>query len=314
MSKTAVVALGGNALLRGGQKGTIQEQMQNAYDTLKNVVHLVKQGYNLVITHGNGPQVGNILLRAAAGEEKYGLPMIPIDVAVADSQGCIAYMLEQVFQNVLHENGIDKQIVSVVTQVEVDPKDPAFENPTKQVGPLYTKEQADQLAKEKGWIFKPSPKKQGAWRRVVPSPWPLRIVNLKGIETLLKAGYIVIAVGGGGIPVYKNQDGKLVGAEAVIDKDRASSVLASDLKADEFYILTDVPYVYVNFNTPQQKALRTLTIEQAEQYMKQGVFGEGDMKPKVEACINFINKGGTKAIITESSKLNDNNFGTVFYK
>ena len=308
--KTAIVALGGNALLRGNQKGTIEEQIQNATETLEHVVSLIEEGYNLVITHGNGPQVGNILMRNDAGEEKYGIPQMPLDICVADSQGGIGYMLEQVLINVLREKGINKPVVTLVTQVEVDPNDPAFQNPTKQVGKIYSKEEADRIAEEKGWLFKPSPKKPGGWRRVVPSPWPKSIVNLQAIEDLLAKDFIVIAVGGGGVPVARKEDGKLYGVEAVIDKDRASSVLASDLKADEFYILTDVPYVYINFNTPEQKALEELTISDALRYMEQGAFGEGDMKPKIEACINYIRNGGKRATITESSKLHDKKYGT----
>ncbi len=308
--KTAIVALGGNALLRGNQKGTIEEQIQNATDTLQNVVSLIKEGYALVITHGNGPQVGNILMRNDAGEEKYGIPQMPLDICVADSQGGIGYMLEQVMRNILKEQGIDKEVVTLVTQVEVDPSDPAFENPTKQVGKIYSKEEADRISKEKGWLFKPSPKVPGGWRRVVPSPWPKKIVNVDAIEKLLAQGYIVIAVGGGGVPVAKDENGKLTGVEAVIDKDRASSVLAADIKADEFYILTDVPYVYINFNTPDQKALEQLTVSEALKYMEQGAFGVGDMKPKIEACINYIKNGGNKAVITEASKLHDKKYGT----
>jgi len=309
--KKAIVALGGNALIRGNQQGTIQEQIQNATDTLKNILPLIKKGYSLVITHGNGPQVGNILMRNDAGEIMYNIPQMPLDICVADSQGGIGYMLEQVLVNLLKENNIEKNVITIVTEVEVNPNDPAFENPTKRVGKIYTKEEADRLAKEKGWIFKPSPKVEGGWRRVVPSPWPLKIINYKVIEKLLEHGNIVIAVGGGGIPVAKDKNGILKGVEAVIDKDRASSVLAINIKADEFYILTDVPYVYLNFNTPEQKALKELKLSQAEQYLKQGIFGEGNMAPKIEACINFIKNGGLKAIITESSKLNDNEYGTV---
>ncbi len=309
--KKAIVALGGNALIRGNQKGTIEEQIQNATDTLKNIVPLIQQGYSIVITHGNGPQVGNILMRNDAGEEKYGIPQMPLDICVADSQGGIGYMLEQVMVNVLKENGINKNVVTLVTQVEVDPNDPAFQNPTKRVGKIYSKEEADRLAKEKGWIFKESPKQPGGWRRVVPSPWPLKIVNHDVIEQLLEQGNIVIAVGGGGVPVYRDEKGMLRGIEAVIDKDRASSVLATEIKADEFYILTDVPYVYLNFNTPDQKELKELKVSDAEKYLEQGAFGEGNMAPKIEACINFIKHGGPKAIITESSKLNDQGFGTT---
>jgi len=310
MSKLAIVALGGNALLRGDQKGTIEEQIQNAKETLENVLGLVKEGYNVVITHGNGPQVGNILMRNDAGEELYQIPQMPLDICVADSQGGIGYMLEQVMRNILRENGMDKEVVTLVTQVEVDKDDPAFENPTKRVGKIYSKEDADRLSKEKGWIFKPSPKVEGGWRRVVPSPWPNRIINANVIDQLVKQGNIVIAVGGGGVPVYRDENGMLRGAEAVIDKDLASSVLAATLKADDFYIVTDVPYVYLNYKKPDEKALETLTVSQAKQYMEQGVFGEGNMAPKIKACLNYIEHGGTRATITEASKLNDKKYGT----
>ncbi len=307
--KLAVIALGGNALLRGEQKGTIEEQEQNTYDTLKNIVYLMKTGYDIIIGHGNGPQVGNILMRNDAGEEMYKIPQMPLDICVADSQGGIGYMIERMLRNVMLEEGIDKDVVTIVTQVIVDKNDPAFTNLSKPVGRVYPKEQADQLTKEKGWIFKESAKKDG-YRRVVASPEPIDIFNLKTIESIARSGAVVIAAGGGGIPVYIDEDGKVRPLDAVIDKDNASSLMASKIGADEFYILTDVPYVFIDYNTPNQKSLEHLTKADAEKYLSEGKFGEGSMAPKIRASLRFIEKGGKKAIITESTKLEDTKYGT----
>ncbi len=311
MKKLAVVALGGNALLRGNQLGTIEEQEQNTKDTLENLVYLVKEGYDLIITHGNGPQVGNILMRNDAGEEMYKIAQMPLDVCVADSQGGIGYMLERILRNVLKENDIQKEVVTLVTPVLVDINDPAFKNPTKRVGKSYNKEQADILANTKGWIFKEEVKDTGSgWRRVVPSPKPKSVMNADVIDMLAKQGNIVIAVGGGGVPVYYDENHDLRPAEAVIDKDSASAVLGATIKADEFYILTDVPFVFINYKKENEQKLEKLTIKQAEEYMKQGMFGEGNMSPKIQSCINFVNNGGKMAVITEATKLKDKSFGT----
>jgi carbamate kinase len=310
MEKLAVVALGGNALLRGDQAGTIEEQEKNTKDTLENLIYLIKEGYGLVISHGNGPQVGNILMRNDAGEEKYGIPQMPLDICVADSQGGIGYMIERMMRNVLNEHGIEKDIVTLVTQVVVDKNDPAFQNPTKRVGKIYTKQQADELAKAKGWIFKESPKQKDGWRRVVASPEPLDLFNVQTIEEIARRGTIVIASGGGGIPVYIDEKNDVRPLEAVIDKDKASSLMATKIKADEFYILTDVPYVYVDFHQPNEKKLEFLNKADAEKYMKEGKFGEGNMAPKIRAALNFIDNGGKKSVITEATKLEDKSYGT----
>ncbi len=310
MGKLAVVALGGNALLRGDQAGTIEEQEKNTKDTLENLIYLIKEGYGLVISHGNGPQVGNILMRNDAGEEKYGIPQMPLDICVADSQGGIGYMIERMMRNVLNEHGIEKDIVTLVTQVVVDKNDPAFQNPTKRVGKIYTKKQADDLAKAKGWIFKESPKQKDGWRRVVASPEPLDLFNVQTIEEIARRGTIVIASGGGGIPVYIDEKKDVRPLEAVIDKDKASSLMATKIKADEFYILTDVPYVYVDFRQPNEKKLEFLNKADAEKYMKEGKFGEGNMAPKIRAALNFIDNGGEKSVITEATKLEDKSYGT----
>ncbi len=309
MKKLAVVAFGGNALLRAGQKGTIDEQEANAYEASKNILKLIKNEYNLVLTHGNGPQVGNIILANTAGHKLYGLPDMPLDISVAYSQGFIGYVLEQQLRNVLMQEDMDRDIISIITQVLVNKDDPAFNNPTKPIGPYYTKEEADAIAKETGFIFKEDAKGRG-WRRVVASPTPLVIFNRKTIEKIALEEHIVIAVGGGGIPCFYVEENKLQGIDAVIDKDLASALLASQIRADKLFILTDIPKVFINFNTPQEKALDRLSIFQANKYLEEGQFGEGSMAPKIKAAIKFVEATGKDAIITETSKLGIDNGGT----
>ncbi|RPI43267.1 MAG: carbamate kinase, partial [Bacteroidetes bacterium] len=296
MGKLAVIALGGNALLRDDQKGTIDEQEQNTTDTLENLIYLVRDGYDLVITHGNGPQVGNILMRNDAGEEIYGIPQMPLDICVADSQGGIGYMIERMLRNLLHKHGIAREVVTLVTMVLVREEDPAFGNPSKRVGKTYNRDEADRLHSGKNWIFKEDPKREGGFRRVVPSPAPIEIVNEKVVETLARQGTIVVAAGGGGVPVYRDDQGRIRPSESVIDKDLASSLLASRIGADEFYILTDVPYVYLHYNTPRQEIREFLDYADTLAYLEQGMFGEGDMAPKIRACLQFIEKGGDKSV------------------
>lgn len=314
MKKLAVIALGGNALLRGDEKGTIYEQTRNTEETLRNIVYLIKEGYKIILSHGNGPQVGNILMRNDAGESMYDIPQMPLDICVADSQGGIGYMLEKGLRNILAEEGLKREVVTIVSQTLVNKDDPAFKNMTKRVGKLYPKEEADRLSKEKGWVFKESPKAENAWRRVVASPEPVGIFNLNTIQQITESGNIVIASGGGGIPVYKDENGQLQPMDAVIDKDKASSLLAAEVGAEEFYILTDVPYVYKNFGKENQEILEFLDIADTEKYLAEGVFGEGNMAPKIEACLNFVKKGGKKAVITEAKKLEDRSFGTRITK
>ncbi|TAJ12386.1 carbamate kinase [Marinilabiliaceae bacterium JC017] len=310
MSKLAVIALGGNALLRSNQVGTIEEQEQNTTDTLENIVFLLKQGYNIVISHGNGPQVGNIVMQNDAGEQTYGIPQKPLDVCVADSQGGIGYMIERALKNVLKDHGLERNIITLMTMVEVDPKDSAFSNPTKRIGKMVSKEEADKMATEKGWIYKEEKKQVGGYRRVVPSPMPKEVMNWEVIERNARAGAIVIAVGGGGVPVYTDEKGHVRPSEAVIDKDLASSLLAARIKADEFYVLTDVPFVYANYGEPGQRELEFLNYKDTVKYLEDGTFGEGNMSPKIRAALNFIEKGGEKSIITESKKLDDKSYGT----
>jgi len=310
MKKVAVIALGGNALLRGDQAGTIEEQEQNTTDTLENLVHLINDGYELVLTHGNGPQVGNILLRNDAGDSVYNIPQMPLDICVADSQGGIGYMIERMLRNILTKHSIEKEIVTLVTQVLVDKDDPAFSNPIKRVGKIYSKGEAELLTKEKGWVFKEDKKKQDGWRRVVPSPRPIGIMNEKVIETLARQGTIVIAAGGGGVPVYIDEQKRIRPSEAVIDKDNASSLLASRIHADEFYILTDVSFVYLNYGTEKQENKEFLNYNDTVKYLEEGMFGEGDMAPKIRACLDFVKNGGRKSVITEAFKLEDKSYGS----
>ncbi len=309
MKKLAVVAFGGNALLRAGQKGTIDEQEANVFEASEKLLELINKKYNLVLTHGNGPQVGNILLANAAGYKVYGIPEMPLDVCGAYSQGFIGYVLEQQLRNVLRKEDKERDIITLITQVLVDKNDPAFKNPTKPIGPYYTKEEVEELMKKKEAVFKEDARGRG-WRKVVASPEPLVIFNQKSIEKIAREGHIVIAVGGGGIPCFYVEENKLQGIEAVIDKDLASSRLAIGIRSDKFFILTDIPKVFINFNTPQEMAIDKMTILQAKQYLNEGQFGEGSMLPKVKAAINFVENTGKDAIITETGKLGVDNGGT----
>ncbi len=312
MKKLSVIAFGGNALLKSGQKGTIEEQEQNVYETCQHLVPLIKSGYDLVIGHGNGPQVGNVMLQHEAGYKEYGLPKQPVDFCVAETQGSIGFMIEQQLRNVLAEHGIQRNIVCLVTQVVVDKEDQAFQNPTKPVGPFYSKEEADQLAADNGWVFHEDPRKRG-WRRVVASPRPVEIPNWQAVEKLAREGSIVITVGGGGIPAYKEESGKIVGIDAVIDKDLASSLLANKIRADEFCILTDVPNVFINFHKPGEQKLEKISVPEIQKHLADGQFTEGSMAPKVRACIEFVEHGGSEAIITEAEQLGREGAGTVIH-
>lgn len=308
--KLAVVALGGNALLRGDQKGTIDEQEENTTQTLENLIFLINEGYDLVITHGNGPQVGNILMRNDAGEHLYNIAQMPVDVCVADSQGGIGYMIERMFRNVLNRHGITRNVICIVTQVLVDRNDPAFNDPQKRIGKIYTREEADNLAQKKGWIFREEVKAEGGFRRVVPSPVPIGIMNHTIIRDLARQGNIVIAAGGGGVPVYIDEKNDVRPAEVVIDKDRASALLASIIGAEEFYILTDVPYIFINYKKPDQEIREFLDYADTLKYLNEGQFAKGSMAPKIEACLSFLDKGGKMAVITEAFKLADKKFGS----
>lgn len=307
MKKLAVIAFGGNALLRSGQKGTYQEQLSNVVETCEYLCNLLKRDYNLVIGHGNGPQVGNVMLQHEEGK-RVNVQAMPMDFCVAETQGSIAYLIEMGLRNVMARNDIQRDVVTLVTQVTVDRNDPMFTNPTKPVGPYYTKEQADALASQTGAVYKEDAKGRG-WRKVVASPKPVRINNIKIVEQLAQAGNVVVTVGGGGIPVVE-VEGQVMGMEAVIDKDLACALCANEIGADEFYILTDVPKVYINFRKENEQALDVITVEQAKQYLAEGQFAEGSMAPKVRAAIMFVENGGKECVITEAGQLGNPACGT----
>ncbi len=310
MNRLAVVALGGNALLRDNEKGTIEQQELHTSETIENLIFLVREGYDLIVTHGNGPQVGNILMRNDAGEQLYGISPMPLDVCVADSQGGIGYMIERIFRNTLNKYGINRNVITMVGMAEVDPDDPAFKNPTKRIGVTYNLEQAKMLEDQNGWSFKESKKNGNGWRRVVPSPVPKKIINLDLIGGLARQGNIVITCGGGGIPIYYDNENNIRTVDAVIDKDLASSVLASGVGADEFYILTDVSFIYKDFGLPTQEKLEFLDYQDTKKYLEMGTFAEGSMAPKIIAAMKFVENGGLKSIITEASKLEDKSYGS----
>lgn len=314
--KLAVVALGGNAILRGNQRGTMAEQNQNIRETLENLVYLIRDGYDLIVTYGNGPQVGNILLSDDAGVKMYGLPPMSLDMCVAYSQGQIGYMIERNLRNILKAHNLSRHVVSMISQVVVDREDPALNHPTKRVGRTYSREEAEALSVGHGWIFKEEIKVDGGWRRVVPSPSPVDFKNAALVERMARAGSIVITGGGGGIPVYVDEDGMLQPVEGVIDKDLASAMIGVRVKADELYILTDVPYIYKDYRKPTQEILEFLDYADTVKYLEQGMFGEGSMAPKIRACLYFIEKGGQKSVITEATKLEDRHYGskiTMYY-
>ncbi|MBR4391819.1 MAG: carbamate kinase [Bacteroidales bacterium] len=308
MKKLAVIAFGGNALLRGGQRGTYREQMQNVTETCQSLLPFLKNDYNLVIGHGNGPQVGNVMLQNEAGNQVFNVPDMPIDFCVAETQGLIGFMIEMGLDKVFAKEGMKRNVVTLVTQVIVDKDDPMFQNPTKPVGPYYTKEQAEQYAAETGAVYKEDPKGRG-WRKVVASPKPIGIQNIDIVKRLANEGNIVVTVGGGGIPVIEKK-GCLCGVEAVIDKDLASAMTAIQIQADEFYILTDVPKVYINFRKENEQALNTITVAEAKKHLADGQFTEGSMAPKVRAAILFVEATGHQAIITEATSLTDPTCGT----
>ena len=308
-----VVALGGNAILSSDPSASAQKKA--LVDTAKHLVKLIKNGDDLIITHGNGPQVGNLLLQNLAADSDKN-PAFPLDSLVAMTEGSIGFWLQNALENELTKEGIDKEVTSVVTQVIVDKSDPAFENLTKPIGPFYTEEEAKAEAEKTGATFKEDAGR--GWRKVVASPKPVGIKEIATIRTLLNAGEVVVAAGGGGIPVVREEDGTLTGVEAVIDKDFASQTLAELVDADLFIVLTGVDYVYINYNKPDQKKLEKVTVAQLEEYIQQNQFAPGSMLPKVQAAMAFVNhKPGSKAVITSLENLAallESNSGTIIEK
>ncbi len=291
-----VIALGGNAILPVGLEGTFEQQMKITRETMDTVAMLASQGHEIVMTHGNGPVVGNIVLRGDAGQALHGIPAMPMFVCGADSQGGLGFMLQQALQNSLKAAGMKNPVASVVTQVRVDPKDQAFENPTKPIGPFYDEEQAREVMAETGWtVVKDAGR---GWRRVVPSPKPIEVMEYEAIKAMADAGVLVIAVGGGGVPVIFNAIGELEGVDAVIDKDRASDLLGRLIGADVLVIITQVDKVYARFGEPDQEALNVLKADRAAQMLADGEFPVGSMGPKIESAISFLAGGGKEVIIT----------------
>ncbi len=299
--KTAVVALGGNAITREFEEGNIFQQFANTRRSLVGVLELIKRGYRLALTHGNGPQVGNYLIRVE--ETRHIVTPIPLGIMVADLMGGMGYMIAQSLQNKLIRNKIEREVATIVSQVIVDKNDPSILNPTKFVGPFYKEEEVEKLQKERGWVMKYDAGR--GYRRVVPSPIPLEIVEKNVIKKLVDQDVIVIAVGGGGAPVYVEEDGTYEGVDGVIDKDRASAILARDIGAQELYILTAVDKVALNFRQPNQVDLDELTVEDAKKYLAEGQFPKGSMGPKIESAIQFIEQGGEVCIITSTERLTD---------
>ena len=297
----AIVAMGGHAFMLPGQKGTVEEHQLNAEEISIQLLHLIDRNYNLVITHGNGPQVGNLLLMTELTSDQ--LPPFPLDVLVAQTEGSLGYIMQQALLNQLARSKRDQRVVTVVSQVLVKRDDPAFLKPTKPIGPFLSKEDAEKRKKQLGWkIIDDSGR---GWRRVVASPIPQAVVQQRVISDAVMAGHIVIACGGGGIPVIQKQDGSYEGVEAVIDKDHTSAVLGIQIKADLLVILTEVPNVYLNFGKPDQRALGAITVSEIETYRQEGHFAEGSMGPKVSAILSFITHGGKRGLITSPHKLSE---------
>lgn len=300
MTNLAVVAIGGNSLITDPEHQTVEDQYLAAAETDHHIAGLVAAGWDVVITHGNGPQIGFILRRSDLASHE--LHEVPLDVCGADTQGAIGYLLQQNLINDFELMGIDKGVVTVVTQVEVDKDDPAFDSPSKPIGSFLTEDQAKQRRDQEGWDIAEDADR--GWRRVVASPMPMRIIELGAIRTLLESGFVVIAVGGGGLPVVADDSGALRGVPAVIDKDRASALLASNLDADLLLISTAVDQVALNFGTPEQEWISEMTLDQAKGYLAEGVhFLPGSMEPKMEAVVAFLEAGGAEAIITSPGNI-----------
>lgn len=299
--KLAVVAIGGNSLIKDNKKVSVEDQYQAAKETTYHIADMIEAGWNVAIGHGNGPQVGYILRRSEIAHRVEGMHEVPLDVCGADSQGAIGYMLQQNLQNELKRRTIKKPVATVVTQVLVDKNDRAFQNPTKPIGGFMDEAEAKQRAKELGWNVVEDAGR--GWRRVVPSPIPQKVVELESVKELLKAGHIVVTVGGGGIPVI-DEDGELKGIAAVIDKDFASSLLAREINADLFLISTAVEKVAINFGKPNEKWLDRITLSEVKAYLAEGNhFAKGSMAPKIQAIIWFLEAGGKQAIITNPENI-----------
>jgi len=299
--KVAVVAIGGNSLIKDKDHQTVEDQYQAAKETAKHLVNMIEQGWDIAIGHGNGPQVGFILRRSEIAHRVEGMHELPLDVCGSDSQGAIGYALQQNIQNELRKRGIDKIAATVITQVRVDPNDPAFQEPSKPIGSFMEQEEAQRRKEEDGWDVVEDAGR--GWRRVVPSPIPQEIMELEAVKAMIESGTITITVGGGGIPVIR--DGDVVrGTAAVIDKDFASGMLANEINADLYLISTDVEKVALNFGKPDQKWVDHMTVAEAKAYLEEGThFAKGSMEPKIKAVVHFLEGGGKKAIVTNPENI-----------
>ena len=299
MARVAVVAIGGNSLIKDKDHRTVPDQFESTRETCIHIAGMIEQGWDVVITHGNGPQVGFILLRSELAGDV--LHTVPLDSCGADTQGAIGYMIQQSLYNEFEKRGMKKRAATAVTQVVVGKDDPAFQNPSKPIGAFYGEAEAKKLGAERGWVVKDDAGR--GWRRVVPSPIPLEIVERDAIKTLLDAGFVVIGVGGGGIPVVREEDGSLRGVEAVIDKDYASGLLAASIQADLLLISTAVDQVALSYGQPGQRWLDKITLAEAERYLAEGHFAPGSMEPKIRASIKFLKDGGREALITSPENI-----------
>lgn len=301
--KSAVIAIGGNSLIKDKQHQTVQDQYLAAKETAHHIADMVERGWDVAIGHGNGPQVGFILRRSEIAAKVAGMHEVPLDVCGADSQGAIGYALQQNLNNEFYHRGLKKSVATIVTQVLVDKDDPAFQDPAKPIGTFMEEAEAKERAAKEGWdIVEDSGR---GWRRVVASPLPQKIVELDAVKTLLDNGITTITVGGGGIPVIEDENGNYVGTAAVIDKDFASSLLAQAIQADLFLISTAVEKVYINFNQPDQKAIDVMTVSEAKKYLAEGQFAKGSMEPKIRAIIWYLEAGGKEALVTDPAHLID---------
>ena len=312
MAETVVIAIGGNAILKEGQVGTVEEQLANVDSACGPIVDLYAKGFRIILVHGNGPQVGNILLQVEAAADTVAPQTI--DLAGAQTQGQLGYMIQRSVHNHFTRRGVAGKITSVVTQVIVDARDPAFQNPTKPIGPFYTQQRAEELHRlNPQQVFREDAGR--GWRRVVPSPRPIRSIERDSVRSLLDQNHIVVAGGGGGIPVAVEGD-HYVGMEAVVDKDLVSAAIARDLNADKLIILTGVPQVYVDFGTPNQRPIRRMSAEEAKGYLEEGQFPPGSMMPKIQAALEYLENGGKEVVITSIDQLAqaaEGKTGTVIY-
>ncbi len=297
----ALVAFGGNALIPRDQEGTQTEQLENSDKLAEIICGIVQKGYDLILVHGNGPQVGNILIQVEEAVTK--VPPYSLDVCVAQSEGSIGYILEKSLMNTFERKRIRKEIVSILTEVEVQKDDAAIRNPTKPIGPFYTRYRAEYLQAQKGWKMVEDSGR--GYRKVVPSPKPISILKIDIIKDLIQKGYLVIAAGGGGIPVFRDRKGKIHGIEAVIDKDYAAGIIAKEVGVDLFIILTDIDEVYLNYGTRNQKAIRSMNVAQARKYLREGQFPSGSMGPKIEAAVDFVAQSSREVLISSIEKISD---------